>query len=860
MGTFQAYVDRDVFDWQMALFGLNSVEGLFDNPVTLSDGTTAVIVIEFSNFYGSYTLTLSAAASFTVTGGHITAGTLSSIELVRDVGPATTQTVFTLGGLSVDASALDALLTDGAKGGTDPAFLAVFADAAMEYQAPLNGASTVFGSSLADEFFLSSAGGSSFNYVWTGGGEDTIHGSDGEDMADYVAASGALTIDFVGGTVFQGATSLGIFDDDVEDIGGSIFGDTFNGSGQQDVMIGNGGDDTFNGGNGDDWFHGGQGNDELHGDDGFDVATYSREITTDRWQPIYGIIVNLSSLTLITGASLASLADAEGQAAFDDIRAGRSMSVDAGEVVDTFNTVDTLDGIEQIVGSYYADFMVGSDADYGDILAGYDGDDWIYAAGGNDYLRGDIGDDHLDGGDGWDVVGYEWGDGVAGVTAIWGVGDSGEVTDRTGDTDTFVNVEELRGSDQRDLFVGNDGDNWVQGMGGVDLFTGGAGIDAFDYRAEGSHYRAVFGEDATHGINVDLETAKQADGTILGRGTDLWGNTDFYEDVENIDGSGLNDIIRGSSVRNILWGDDGNDALYGEAGTDDLLGEWGNDTLDGGAGGDKLDGGDGSHDVASYASAGKGVTVKLAGGSGNTNDAKGDTYFGIEDLWGSKFADKITGDGGDNIIRGGAGKDTLDGGGGLHDGLDYFDKTSAISVTLKTSTAVSVKVGSSTEDSVKNFEDVYGGSGKDKITGDSRANWLYGNAGDDSLSGAGGNDLLSGHAGNDTLSGGSGSDLFLLGGTPAGNNVDTIKDFAAEDVIGLDWFTFAEFIGDTVEDEEFASGAGFTSAQDVTDRLIYNTTDGRLYFDEDGVGGAAAIQIAILTGRPALSAGDFLVW
>lgn len=55
-----------------------------------------------------------------------------------------------------------------------------------------------------------------------------------------------------------------------------------------------------------------------------------------------------------------------------------------------------------------------------------------------------------------------------------------------------------------------------------------------------------------------------------------------------------------------------------------------------------------------------GVTANLANAGLNTNEAKGDTYSGIENLFGSAFGDKLTGNTGENTLTGY--NDTLTGG------------------------------------------------------------------------------------------------------------------------------------------------------------------------------------------------------
>ena len=41
--------------------------------------------------------------------------------------------------------------------------------------------------------------------------------------------------------------------------------------------------------------------------------------------------------------------------------------------------------------------------------------------------------------------------------------------------------------------------------------------------------------------------------------------------------------------------------------------------------------------------------------------------------------------------------------------------------------------------------------------------------------------------------------------------------------------------------------------------LVYDPTTGILYYDADGSGAGAAVQIALISGRPALSADDFVL-
>jgi Ca2+-binding RTX toxin-like protein len=59
----------------------------------------------------------------------------------------------------------------------------------------------------------------------------------------------------------------------------------------------------------------------------------------------------------------------------------------------------------------------------------------------------------------------------------------------------------------------------------------------------------------------------------------------------------------------------------------------------------------------------------------------------------------------------------------------------------------------------------------------------------------------------------------------------------------------------------FWSGAGVIKAHDAEDRFVYNTTTGALYYDADGTGKTAAVQVGLLGGstHPLLTASDLMV-
>ena len=114
--------------------------------------------------------------------------------------------------------------------------------------------------------------------------------------------------------------------------------------------------------------------------------------------------------------------------------------------------------------------------------------------------------------------------------------------------------------------------------------------------------------------------------------------------------------------------------------------------------------------------------------------------------------------------------------------------------------------------------------------------------------------------------GGNGADRFVFDTPPnAVSNLDTILDFTSgTDRLVFDARVFAGLAGDglgRLNPDAFVAGAGLTTANDGTDRFIYNTSNGALYFDADGFGGANAVQIAVLgtATAPSLNASDLWI-
>ncbi|WP_425475919.1 calcium-binding protein [Mesorhizobium yinganensis] len=312
------------------------------------------------------------------------------------------------------------------------------------------------------------------------------------------------------------------------------------------------------------------------------------------------------------------------------------------------------------------------------------------------------------------------------------------------------------------------------------------------------------------------------------------------------------DISGGAGVATFSGGDFG-DLFIGGLNDDNLYGHRGNDTLEGGAGIDLLNGGE-DNDTASYRGSGSGVTVDLISGRGAGGDADNDTLVNIENLTGSRSSDTLSGNAGNNILNDGGvgGADTLTGRGG-NDIYSVYNAGAVIvevdgegtdracaGVSYVLADGVSVEYLSTTSLHA-NFAI--------NLTGNEIKQVMRGNDGANVLDGAGGNDILWGMGGADT---------FRFSTALSSGNVDKIMDFnVADDQIALNSAIFTALGVGALDVSAFKDN--ILSARDTDDRIVYNSNTGSLFYDADGLGGAAAIKIASLSTGPSLTAADFVV-
>ena len=215
-------------------------------------------------------------------------------------------------------------------------------------------------------------------------------------------------------------------------------------------------------------------------------------------------------------------------------------------------------------------------------------------------------------------------------------------------------------------------------------------------------------------------------------------------------------------------------------------------------------------------------------------------HDGANRMTGNGGANKISGKGGNDTLDAGKGADSLIGGSGrdLVIGGDGTDRLS----------------GGDGNDTLD------GGTGADRLIGGGGRDLLFGDAGNDRLSGGAGDDILIGWTGQDVMTGGSGLDVFVFADRPVAGQADTITDFnAASEGIALEGSIFTGLAEGDLAPMAFTRNTS-GRAQDASDRIIYETDTGKLWYDRDGTGAAARVHFATLDRNLALESDNFGVF
>ncbi|MEH2165449.1 MAG: tandem-95 repeat protein, partial [Nostoc sp.] len=635
-------------------------------------------------------------------------------------------------------------------------------------------------------------------YTYTPG--QNYYGSDGftYTISDGHGGSSTATVNLTINQITPPINGTSVADN----LTGTINMDIISGLQGNDTLKGLGDNDTLDGGDGNDFLDGGAGDDSLIGGKGNDTYTIDSIGDTIIESTNSGTDLVKSSVTWVLGNNLENL---------------------------------TLTGTEAIngTGNSLNNILIGNTAT--NILSGQSGNDNLFGDSGNDTLLGGAGNDTLDGGLGADSL-----DG--------GIGNDTYIVDNLGDTITeglnagtdlvkssvnwvlADNLENLTltgsgaingtGNSLKNILIGNIGANILSGEDGNDSLIGGAGNDTLLGGAGDDTLDGGLGSDSlVGGVGNDIYTVDNVNDSItedLDAGTDLVKSSVNWVLGNNLEkltltgsgaisgiGNSLNNILIGNTGANTLNGVDGNDSLIGGSGNDTLLGGAGDDTLDGGVGIDSLDGGVGN-DI---------YTVD------NVNDS---------------------------IIE------------GSDAGIDLVQSslTWVLGNNLENLTLTGSKLINGTGNSLNNI--LTGNNVANTLIGGDGDDSLFGNSGNDTLLGGVGNDLLAGGVGLDVLTGGIGQDSFNLTGSRTGG-YDTIADFTLGDdtiLVSKAEFALSQSQNTTLNSSLFRLG---TSAIAGSDRFIYDQTTGNLFFDADGIGKAAQVQIALFSNQAVLSSANITV-
>jgi Ca2+-binding RTX toxin-like protein len=502
------------------------------------------------------------------------------------------------------------------------------------------------------------------------GGNDTFRGGTDDsflvdfDWVRYFQATGAVSVDLGAGTAQGIGGDSGIGNDRfflVDGARGSDFNDVLKGGGTGAVQIeiSDIGELIDIGGallQSMESFEGRAGNDTLNGGDTspltWDSACYAHSP--------FAVIVNLgSTTTTIAGETVAGRTALDGYGV-NGLKEGK----------------DRLVNINGAEGSAFNDFLVGSGG--ADRLFGAGGDDYVDGGAGNDMLDGGAGSDTLLGGAGNDIFldseGFDHYFGEDGDD-IFGAYDT-----------TFDSVARVTGGNGRDAYVVDpacrlfDITDFQPGAGGDLLYAGhilvGAALDGLFTGSDPITlgYINFVPEGADTHVSMDFDGADGAEAPVL-----------FHVLL----GTNAADLTF-DNVAGLLLGGEGSDNLQGSGLGEVLVAAGGDDTINGAAGQDTMSGGIGDDlyyvddvddQVIEDANAPEGLVLPGGeDGPGQAVDDFTDTVIAaidyslanlqnVENLTMASAAARGTGNGLANVLKGNAGSDTLDGGAG-NDTLD----------------------------------------------------------------------------------------------------------------------------------------------------------------------------------------------
>lgn len=644
-------------------------------------------------------------------------------------------------------------------------------------------------------------------------------------------------------------------------INGGAGDDILNGGAGDDVVKGGDGADILYGGAGDDLLNGGSGADIVFGGSGRDIVSYDDGVTTGS-----GVEISLDFGGATGGDTLVDVEGLEGTGRDDRLtgdggdnmlRGGKGADVlfgGAGDDVFEFNRGDGSDVVREGV------------VDYEEVISA----SGVVAEGFALLWESVGGDPELD-----PPGGHTYSYSLT-LTRV----STGEVIYQSRNLNDFQNMGPQAGAPPASQWPSGAG-QWAvgygpasggrvvhqvigEGDGGVDTLQMGEGIAISDlmFQRVGDDLKVTLS--ATDQILLkgqnDADTAVEeiafADGLVIDLTTLVLAGETATAGADLMIGGAGNDVLTGLGGADMLSGGAGNDALSGGDGDDILEGGAGADVLDGGSDrvslGQGVDSNSAYGDTVRYTGSDAGVTVDLAmgwvfGGHANSDViVKVDGVSTIENATGSNWMDFLYGDGRDNrlsglggndIIRASAGNDVLSGGAGNdqlfgEDGDDALTGESG-NDSLSGDAGRDLLSGGEGDDSLS------GGEGDDILSGDAGADILHGDLGDDQIGGGDGADQLFGDDGADVLAGGEGDDVV-----DGGAGADVLSGDGGNDLLNG---------GDGDDAYQFDSRSGSDLVVDASgaNRIVIGNIDAsRLWLSRSGddlvltvIGGSSVITL-----------------